>query len=332
MSMRRQTLVIGAAVLVLALLFVVTALVAGRIRLAELVGAECVLDGKMLSASPQGIDVAVTPEALAAVGSDDYLHPKVLLQSGVAKQVPFQGRLYSLNGPYLASRPSEARKLPGGWLISVGGLQKVSWRKTAKRVTVTDPEGQEVGFVEYLRGQGCNTRPGSPFSIIQALGIRLDSPSLPNEVDPRHHRRSVAVAWQALRRQDSRNVAKPRSSGCPASVQYHVDRSMHIRLEHSELHPTARPFLICKGNTLYVIQHEGRAAFGEQSFLLLNRFDIRREAWLDATRFEGPPGLYLSEVSSEPDSTAIQITGVPGFGSGRNRHPQTAGLELAAFD
>ncbi|MEJ7807600.1 MAG: hypothetical protein WKG03_16955 [Telluria sp.] len=316
---------IGAAVLVLALLYIVAALVAGRIRLAELVGAECVLDGKMLSTLPRGIDVTVTPEALTAVGSGDSLRPNVLLQTGVAKQVLFEGRLYWLNGPYLASRLSDAQKLPSSWLISVGGSRKVSWRKTATRVTVSDPGGHEVGFVEYLRG--CIGKPGKPLGIIQALGIREDGPSLPDEVDPAHPRRFVAVTWQPLPKQDSGSVARPSSSGCPASVQYHKDWSMHIRFKHSELHPRVRPFLVCKGNTLYVLQHEARHMYTKQNFLLLNRFDIRREAWLDATKFEGPPGL-LSDVSIKPNSTAIQIT----LGSRRMGGQQTARLELAAVD
>lgn len=332
MRMRGLSLIVAVALAFSALL-VATALLGWKTHLSGLMAPDCVLDGKRLDASLRDIDVVIAPEVLPVVGSDSMLHPSTLIRSGLAKQVHFNGRVYSLNGPYLASRPSDSPGLPDSWLISLGESRKLTWRKTAKRVTVIDPEGRQAGFVEYLRHDGCVTKPGGPFSIMQVLGIRLDGPSLPSEVDPRHPRRSVEVAWHSTPKSElERRRAAKDSTGCPASVRYSVDWSMHIRFERSELHPQARPSLFCSGSSLYVVQHEGRGNFSTAMNLLVNRFDIEQEQWLGEIKLEAPSGLYLSAISSGTVPATLEITVGPGIGSPRNSEPKTARLDLSAFD
>jgi hypothetical protein len=324
--------VIVAVALTFALLLVAIPFVDWRAQLSQLLVPDCVLDGKRIDALPRDIDIVIAPEVLPVVRSDSWLHPQTLIRSGLARQVYFRGRVYSLNGPYLASRPSEVPSLPNSWLISLGESRKLTWRKTAKRVTVTNPEGRQAGFVEYLRRNGCVTKPGAPASIMQVLGIRLDGPSFPSEVDPRHPRRSVKVEWHALPMTElERRRAAKESTRCPTSVGYFVDWSMHIRFEHSELHPIVRPFLLCAGNSLYVVQHEGRGTSSAAWSLLINRFDIKGERWLGVVKFEAPSGLYLAALSGGSAPETLEITVGPGIGSPRTSEPMTAHLDLSAL-
>jgi hypothetical protein len=267
----------------------------------EFVFFPCVLDGQIVGSPLHAIDLVIDETARRADTSDNRVGPDELLHTGIARQVVFHQRRFYMNGPFMASEPSQ-QEPSSSWRLTKTGERRIAWRLLADRISLLDPQGVERAFREVTKLRGCETAESYPYSSSRMMGLGRDVQIIPNESFPQQPLPRTQVAWRPINDPVFIASRAKHVSRCPEWTEdsykphlpdiiadVYADRYQRpvIHMRRSDIHAGGKT--TCLGDTLILAHHQSVVSpLKDPPFLLISRFDMKSESWLSTVQIPMP--------------------------------------------